>query len=63
MAATKAHLKATQKWEQKAYFKTLIRFKKEDEKIIREYAKDSLNGFVVQAVMEKIERMKLEENK
>lgn len=55
---TKAHIKATTKYEKKAYFKTLVRFKKEDEDEIRQYAGDSLNGFIVEAVKEKIENMK-----
>ena len=30
MATTKAHMKATAKYEKNNYFKTLVRFKKED---------------------------------
>lgn len=55
MTATKAKIKATSKYEKKAYFKTLVRFKAEDEKRIREAAGDSLNGFIVAAVMEKVQ--------
>lgn len=55
MTATKAKIKATSKYEKKAYFKTLVRFKAEDEKRIREAAGDSLNGFIVTAVMEKVQ--------
>jgi len=58
MAATKAQMKAIAKYQKKAYFKTMVRFKAEEEKEIREYAGDSLNGFIVDAVHEKIARMK-----
>ena len=60
---TKAHIKATAKYEKKAYFKTLVRFKKEDEGEIRQYAGESLNGFIVAAVKEKIARIKDQEGK
>ena len=49
-------MRATAKYEKTAYFKALVRFKKEDEPAIRAAAGDSLNGFIVQAVREKIER-------
>lgn len=52
--ATMAQMRATQKYEKKAYFRTMVRFKKEYEEIIREKAGDSLNGFIVRAVLEKI---------
>jgi len=55
--ASAARLRATAKYENKAYFKTLVRFPKEKEDIIRAAAGDSLNGFIVAAVCEKIERM------
>lgn len=55
---TEAQRRATKKFEDKAYFKALVRFKKSDEEMIRKAAGDSLNGFIVQAVMEKIERDK-----
>ena len=58
MAQTKAHKEATARWDQKAYFKTLVRFKADRESEIRKYAGESLNGFIVSAVEEKIERMK-----
>ncbi len=51
---TKAAQRATAKYEDKAYFKTLVRFKKEHEHIIREKAKESLNNFIVKAVLEKV---------
>ena len=58
MGVSKAQLKATAKWESKAYFKTLVRFKADQEAEIRRYAKDNLNGFIVAAVQEKIQREK-----
>lgn len=57
MTATKAKIRATSKYEKKAYFKTLVRFKAEDEKRIREAAGESLNGFIVAAVMEKLQKI------
>lgn len=53
---TPAHIRATTKYEKKAYFKTLVRFHAEDEELIRKAAGDSINGFIVRAVLEKIER-------
>ena len=58
MGVSEAQKKASYKWESKAYFKTLVRFKADQESEIRKYAGDSLNGFIVQAVEEKIARMK-----
>ena len=51
-----AHLRAKDKYEKKAYFKALVRFPKGKEDEIRKAAGDSLNGFIVSAVLEKIER-------
>ena len=53
---TKAHIRATAKYEKKAYFKALVRFPKDLEPRIREAAGDSLNGYIVRAVIEKMER-------
>ena len=53
MAVSKAQ--AIKKYDNKAYFKSLVRFKKEDEERIRAAAGDSLNGFIVAAVMEKVQ--------
>lgn len=55
--ASAAHMKATKKYQDKAYFTTIVRFKKSDEERIRAAAGASLNGFIVGAVLEKIERM------
>ncbi len=54
--ASAAHIRANYKWEKENYFKTLVRFKKEDEERIRAAAGDSLNGFIVSAVLEKLEK-------
>lgn len=53
---TPAHIRATKKWEDKAYFKTLVRFKQEDEAEIRAAAGDSLNGFITSAVLDAVKR-------
>lgn len=47
--------RATKNFEEKAYFKTLVRFKKEDEARIRAAAGDSLNGFIVKCVLAAID--------
>lgn len=57
MATSKAQIRATSKYEKKAYFKTLVRFRVEDEKRIREAAGESLNKFIVSAVMEKLQKI------
>lgn len=54
MTTSKAHIRATAKYEKNNYFKTLVRFKKEDEERIRNAAGDSLNGFIVKCVLEKL---------
>lgn len=54
MPVSQAHKRATAKYEKNNYFKALVRFKKEDEKRIRAAAGDSLNGFIVSAVLEKV---------
>lgn len=54
---SKAQMKATAEYEKKAYFKTLVRFPSDYENQIRGAAGKSLNGFIVSAVMEKIEKM------
>jgi hypothetical protein len=54
--ASAARMRATAKYEKKAYFRTLVRFPINKEKEIRAAAGDSLNGYIVQAVLEKIAR-------
>lgn len=49
-----AQLRATAKYEKNKYFKTLVRFPADKEQEIRAAAGDSLNGFIVSAVLEKI---------
>ena len=49
--ASEAQRRATKKFEDKTYFKTLVRFKKTDEERIRAAAGDSLNGFIVNCVL------------
>ncbi|MCM1217201.1 MAG: hypothetical protein NC548_22100 [Lachnospiraceae bacterium] len=55
---TAAHMRATKKYEDKAYFKTLVRFPKDREQDIREAAGDSLNGYIVKTVLDKIDNGK-----
>ena len=52
--ATAAHIRATSKYEKSNYFKTLVRFKKEDEERIRKAAGDSLNGYIVKCVLDSL---------
>lgn len=54
--ASAAKVRANAKYDNKAYFKTLVRFPKDKEQTIRDAAGNSLNGFIVRAVLEKIER-------
>lgn len=56
-----AKIRANAKWDKKAYFRTMVRFKKEDEDRIRQAAGSSLNGFIVSAVLEKLDRIEQEE--
>jgi hypothetical protein len=56
---TEAQKRATAKYEKEAYFKTLVRFPASMEKDIREKAGASLNGFIVKAVLEKLDREEL----
>lgn len=54
--ASAAQIRAIEKYQKANYFKTLVRFPKNKESEIRTAAGDSLNGFIVAAVLEKIER-------
>ena len=56
--ASAARIRANEKWQKKAYFKALVRFKAEREDEIRKYANGNLNAFIVEAVEEKIAKMK-----
>lgn len=61
MAVSKAQLRAKEKYEAKTYWRPALRIRKEHEAIIRQYAGDSVNDFITQAIMEKIERLKATE--
>lgn len=54
MPTTKAHIKATARYEKDAYFKTLVRFKKSDEEKIRKASNGNLNRFIVDCVLNAI---------
>jgi predicted HicB family RNase H-like nuclease len=65
MPQSKAHLKATQKWEEKAYDKTLIRLKKGQLDAIKAHAVkqgESVNGFINRAINETMDREGANEN-
>jgi hypothetical protein len=49
--ASAAQMRATAKYEKNNYFKTLVRFPADKEDAIRAAAGDSLNGFIVAAVL------------
>lgn len=54
--ASAAHIRATTKWEKENYDKVLVRFPKgTKDKIIDSGAK-SINGYIVQAVKEKLNK-------
>ncbi len=62
MAQSKAHMEATGRFEKKAYDKILFRIRKDAElngNMIRTHAEargESINGFLLRAVTETIER-------
>lgn len=62
MPASKAHIKATAKFEAKAYDKILLRVRKDsplNKQAIQDAAgSKSLNSFILEAVQEKIEKTK-----
>ena len=53
-----ARIRANKKYNAKKYWHKSIFFPKELEQEIRENAGESINGFIVTAVKEKLERMK-----
>ena len=53
--ASEAHMRATAKWEKENYDKVLVRFPKGTKEKIASTG-NSLNGFIVSAVNEKLER-------
>ncbi|MCC8051019.1 MAG: hypothetical protein LIP10_10240 [Clostridiales bacterium] len=52
---SEAQMRATAEYEKKNYDKVLVRFPKGTKERIKE-VNDSLNGFIVSAVIEKLER-------
>ena len=54
--ASEAHMRATAKWEKENYDKVLVRFPKGTKDKINSAEAKSINGFIVEAVQEKIER-------
>ena len=53
--ASEAHMRATAKWEKENYDKVLVRFPKGTKEKITSTG-NSLNGFIVSAVNEKLDR-------
>lgn len=53
--ASEAHMRATAKWEKQNYDKVLVRFPKGTKDRIIETG-STLNGFIVSAVNDKLER-------
>ncbi len=53
--ASEAHMRATAKWEKENYDKILVRFPKGTKEKITNTG-NSLNGFIVSAVNEKLDR-------
>lgn len=59
--ATKAHMEATKRWEDKAYDKFLVRTTKGKKEVIAEHAQskgESLNSFVNRAIDNQMQRDK-----
>lgn len=55
MAVSKAHQKATAKYDKKAYDQILVKFPKGTEEKIRETG-ETINGFINKAVEERLNR-------
>lgn len=53
--ASVAHMKATAKWEKENYDKVLVRFPKGTKEKITASGAESVNGFIVKAVLEKLD--------
>jgi len=65
MASTKAHIKASVKWRKENYSRIPLDVPKAEHerlKAIAEAAGTTLNGFIKQAIAEKIERDKEKES-
>ena len=54
--ATEAHMRATAKYEKENYDKVLIRFPKGTKERIKNIG-ESVNGFTVKAVLDKLEQL------
>ena len=54
--ASEAHMRATAKYEKENYDKVLIRFPKGTKDRIKDIG-ESVNGFTVKAVLEKLEQL------
>lgn len=52
--ASAAHIRATTKWEKENYDKVLVRFPKGTKEQITSSGAKSINGFIVEAVKEKL---------
>lgn len=55
--ASAARVKANDRYNKKAYYSTLVRFKKEDEERIRSASGESVNGFIVECVMDRLKEI------
>lgn len=60
MSVTEAQKRATAKYERENYDKILTRFPKGTKEKILQTGAESVNGFIIKAVNEKIEREKKE---
>lgn len=54
--ASEAHMRATAKWEKENYDKVLVRFPKGTKEKILDSGAKSVNGYIVQAVTEKLDK-------
>lgn len=64
--ASSARVRANNKWNAKAYDDLKVRVQKGQRQVIKDFAERhgySVNGFILEAVQEKMERMKQEEEK
>lgn len=61
MNMRESQYRANRKYDAKAYYSTTVRIKREYEEELKKYAGDSMNAFINQAIMEKIERLKATE--
>ena len=65
MPASKAHIKATNKWMAKAYDRVNLTMPKGKKEIVQAHAearKESVNGFINRAILETMERDKAAQN-